>query len=124
MLLISDAIVSNSFTVNVDKSNEANFEVDLPEIQKIMEKTSAKVNTQKSSKNSITFEGDVYLTFAFSCIQLKVTTDGTIGVGTSFLTRDVDGNETEVFEDEPSHMELDDDLFSPGMMTFDSDENE
>lgn len=119
MLLISDAIVSNSFSINVDKTNDANFELDLPEIESILENAKAKVNVKKSSKNSITFEGEDYLTFAFSCIQLQVMDSGTLGVGMSFLTRDADGNETEVYEDEPSHVELDENLFEPGMLVFD-----
>ena len=31
MLLISDAIVSNSFTINIDKSNDSNFEIKIEE---------------------------------------------------------------------------------------------
>jgi hypothetical protein len=119
MLLISDAIVSNSFTINVDKTNDGNFELDLPEIENIVENAKTKVNVKKSSKNSITFEGEDYLTFAFSCIKLSVNDTGSLGVGMSFLTRNADGEEVEVFEDEPSHVELDDDLFQPGMLVFD-----
>ena len=33
---------------------------------------------KKSTKNSITFEGEEYLTFAFSCIQLNVNDSGNI----------------------------------------------
>ncbi|MDF1864683.1 MAG: hypothetical protein P1U70_07605 [Saprospiraceae bacterium] len=119
MLLISDAIVSNSFTINIDKSNDSNFEVKLPEIEQVLENANAKVQVKKTSKNSITFEGDEYLTFAFSCIQLQVKESGTLGVGMTFLTRDADGKEVEVYEDEPSHVELDEDLFQPGMLVFD-----
>lgn len=121
MLLISDAIVSNGFAINVDKSASGDFDIQLPEIEGIVKDANAKVNVAKTGKNSITFEGEDFLTFAFSCIQLQVMDGGSLGVGMSFLTRDADGNETEVFEDEPSHVELDDDLFNPGMMTFDSE---
>ena len=121
MLLISDAIVSNGFAINVDKSGSGEADIQLPEIEGIVKDANTKMNVAKTSKNSITFEGEDFLTFAFSCIQLQVMDSGSLGVGMSFLTRDADGNETEVYEDEPSHVELDDDLFNPGMMVFDSE---
>lgn len=119
MLLISDAIISNSFSINVEKSNEQNFEIELPEVQEILKDTKVKINPKASSKNALTFEGTDYLTFAFSCIQLILNDSGNLGVGTTFVTRNADGEEVVHVED-PQHIELDDDLFEPGMLVWDN----
>ncbi len=119
MLLISDAIICNSFSINVEKSREQSFEIELPEIQEILKDNKVKINPKTSSKKALTFEGEDNLTFAFSCVQLILNDSGTIGVGTTFLTKSTDG-EDKVVEDIPQHIELDDDLFEPGMLVWDN----
>ncbi|RMG88660.1 MAG: hypothetical protein D6714_00335 [Bacteroidetes bacterium] len=119
MLLISDAIVSNGFAVNVERASGADFEIKLPEIEAVLEDASAKVQVKKGSKNSLSFEGDAFLTFAFCVIQLSVDEAGKLRVGTVFKTRSADGKEIEVVEEEPTHVLLDDNDFEPGLLVFD-----
>ncbi|MFQ5445539.1 MAG: hypothetical protein ACE5FF_01285 [Saprospiraceae bacterium] len=122
MLLVTDVIVSNAFSINVEKTKDNSFEVEAPTFQEIIDEANLKLKVKSSSKNSITFEGEDFLTFAFSCVKLELDQQtGALGVGLSVVTREVatpDGTKmTEV--EEPQPIELDDDLFEPGLLEWD-----
>ncbi len=119
MLLITDAIVSNSFSIVVEKSNEREFSLELPQIEKVLEEANAGVKAKVQNGRSLTFEGEEFLTFAFSCIRLELDSrTGKLGVGTTVVTRESAGGKIEKVE-EPEPVELDDDLFEPGMLEWD-----
>ncbi len=119
MLLITDAIVSNSFSIIVEKSREREFSIELPEIEKVLEEARAEVKAEVNHGRSLTFEGEEFLTFAFSCIRLELDREtGKMGIGTTVVTREKAGGIIEKVE-EPEPVELDDDLFEPGLLEWD-----
>jgi hypothetical protein len=123
MLLVTDIIVSNGFSINVEKSSDQNFNVEVPAIQQIVKEAKASVQAKSNSKNSITFEGDDFLTFAFTCVKLELDPlTGTLGVGSTIVTREVakpGGGTTTLKVEEPVPVELDDDLYEPGLLEWD-----
>lgn len=113
MLLISDAIVSKQFTVNIEKGNEHEIEASLPQLQQQIADLNAKVKVDIKDNRSITFEGEEYLTFAFACVQLEVDRQsGGLQIGETVLTRG--GGEVE----KTPYAVLDEDEFEPGMIEF------
>ena len=122
MLLVTDIIVSNGFAINVEKSRDDNFEVEVPAIQKILDEAKASVKAKSTSKNSIAFEGADFLTFAFTCVKLELNQKtGALGVGTTVITKEVATPKgiTSQQVKEVTPIELDDDLFEPGMLEWD-----
>ena len=113
MLLISDAIVSKSFTINIEKGNEHEIEASLPQLQQQIADLDAKVKIEIKDNRSITFKGEEYLTFAFACVALKLNKEtGGLQIGETVLTK----GSGEV-EQTPYSM-IDDDEFEPGMLEW------
>jgi hypothetical protein len=109
MLLVSDAIVSKSFTVNVEKANETELEASLATWQTQFADVDAKVKVDVKNNKSISFEGENYLTFAFACVKLTMDEEGNLQVGETILTKD--GN-----KETRTYAVLDEDEFEPGMI--------
>lgn len=81
MLLITDVIISNSFTINQEKGRDDGFELGLPLIEKYVADLDVNVKMKENTNKSITFEGSEYLSFAFSCVRLEFDLNtGTIGI--------------------------------------------
>ena len=122
MLLVTDIIISNGFSINVEKSKDNNFEVQAPTFQEIIDDAQLKVAVKSSSKNSITFEGEDYLTFAFSCVKLELDQhSGALSVGLSVVTKEVAtprGMEKKEVS-EPQPYDIDEELFEPGLLEWD-----
>lgn len=112
MLLISDAIVSKRFTVNIEKVQEQEFDASLPALQPYIADASAKVDVAVKDGRSITFEGDTFLTFAFSCLLLEVDPQtGAIAIGETVRSRSA-GQAPE----RTPYAVLDEDEFEPGLI--------
>jgi hypothetical protein len=119
MLLISDAIVCKSFVMNIEKTNESEFEAALPELKKMVE-MEAKVKIDTTTNRSITFEGDEFLTFAFTCVKLELDkASGLLQIGETVITRQLKG-EGEVEIQSPYAM-IDEDEFEPGMIEWENE---
>lgn len=121
MLLVTDVIVSNGIALNVEKSTSGNIEAKVPVLQQIASDASAKVNIKKGSDNSIVFEGEDFLTFAFSCVKLNLdSATGALSVGLTMITREskIPNAAPEKLE-VPQPVELDDDLYEPGLLDWD-----
>jgi hypothetical protein len=114
MLLVSDALVSNSFSVNAEKGNDFNLDVGIPAINKAIADLNAKVKVKSDSKSSISFEGDEALTFAFSCVRLKFD-PGTGAISLQETVSRGPGDDGGTIE----HTLLDDDQHRVGMLSFD-----
>lgn len=118
MLLVTDVIISNGFAINKEGSGEGSFDAQLPTIQQIVSDAKANVKVRSGSKNSITFEGTEFLTFAFSCVKLDIDPNtGAIGVGMTVVTRSTENGVIQVEEPEP--VSLDENEFEPGMLEWD-----
>ncbi|HEY0608580.1 MAG TPA: hypothetical protein VGD35_02965 [Chitinophaga sp.] len=117
MLVISDAIVSPGFTINNESGREDAFDVNVPLVEKYIADAKLNVKVEKSSKNSISFEGQEPLTFAFSCV--RVLFDSASGALSLMETvnpkRDTDPDAPPVVQ----KMVLDDDLYEPAMLSLD-----
>jgi hypothetical protein len=117
MLLVTDVIASNGFAINVEKTRDDGFNVEAPAIQQILNEAKVDVKAKSNSKNSIAFEGNDYLTFAFTCVKLEVDPQtGALGVGATVVTKE---GKTVKKSETPEPVELDDDLFEPGMLEWD-----
>jgi hypothetical protein len=113
MLLISDAIVSRSFTINIEKANEHELEGSLPALQQQIADMDAKVKVDIKSNRSITFEGDEDLTFAFACVKLELDKQsGALQIGETVLTKG--GGKVE----KSPYTPIDEDEFEPGMIEW------
>lgn len=115
MLLISDAIVSNSFTINIEKTNDNEFDASLPELQPYLADVDAKVKVNSKAGKSITFEGEELLTFAFSCLLLEMDKQsGALAIGETVKSRGANGETTS-----SPYAVIDEDEFEPGMVELD-----
>jgi hypothetical protein len=115
MLLISDAIVSKSFTINSEESSGGNLSAGIPAIQQYIADLDVKVKLSSATASAITFTGDEYLTFAFSCVRLDFDPE----TGKLSLLEAVN----KAYKGEASgvagHELLDDNAFRPGMLSWD-----
>jgi hypothetical protein len=122
MLLVTDVIVSNGFSINVEKSKNGNLSAEIPAIQQIVNEAKAGVDVKSSSTNSISFQGKDFLTFAFSCVKLELNPlSGALAVGTTVVTRKVTtAKGTEVKEvEEAESVQLDRKPGEPGLLEWD-----
>lgn len=117
MLVISDAIVSPGFTINNESGRDDAFDLSVPMVEKYIADAKLGVKVQKSSKSSISFEGQDALTFAFSCV--RVLFDPVTGALSLMETvnpkKDTDPAAPPVVQKRV----LDDDLFEPAMLSVD-----
>ena len=121
LLMVTDIIISNGFAINVLKSKDNGGNIEVPAIQEIVNEAKLDVKVKSDSKNSITFEGDHFLTFAFTCVKLELNpTTGALAVGTTVITRESKKGGVEKVE-VPQPVELDDDFFEPGMLEWDGE---
>jgi len=113
MLLVSDAIVSRSFTINIEKANEHELEASLPQLQQQIADLNAKVKVDIKDNRSITFEGEEDLTFAFACVKLELDkSSGLLQIGETVLAKG--GGELE----KSPYTLIDEDEFEPGMIEW------
>lgn len=69
--LITDVIISNNFSITSLVNEETPAEVDVDAIAKAIGNVSANEN-HGSVDNAVKFEGPHDLTFAFSCLEIKI----------------------------------------------------
>lgn len=114
MLLISDVIASKSFTINIEKTRDQDFNASMPALQAYIADVDAKVKIKMEDGRSITFTGDEYLTFAFTCVMMEMDKQtGALKIGESVITK---GGTSQA----SPYVEMDDDEFEPGMFDWDN----
>ena len=115
MLLVSDAIVSNSFTVNLEKVRENEFKASLPALQAYASDADAEIKLTTNGTRSINFKGKEDLTFAFSCLLLEMDPQtGALSIGQTVRSKGAGGA-----EEATPYATIDEDAFEPGMIEFD-----
>lgn len=120
LLLVTDVIVSKSFGINFTKTINNQEKIEAPTIQQIIDKANLEIKVKAESNNSISFEGSEYLTFAFSCVKLNIDPDtGALYVGSAVTTKESTRGESAGADQSPQPVELDDDVFEPGMLEWD-----
>ncbi len=88
-MLVNSVITSPKFTVNVEKSNDTNFEIDLKMIDGILDAGEGKVKINSEQKNKVSFAGDSPLTFAFTSCELVIDWHTGKFIGIKDTTKDV-----------------------------------
>jgi hypothetical protein len=77
-LVLDSVIQSRDFEMTVEKATSADFSVDIPVIQAIVQTTNVGMSVTSSTKLGISFNGPKHLTFAFACVRLFVDASGAI----------------------------------------------
>lgn len=117
-LIITDAIVSKSFSINVESAKDNTLDLGIPAIQKYIVDANLKVNVSSNLKKNITFEGEKPLTFAFSCVRVEFNeTTGAISLMEGVNPRNIKG--IEGASNEPVMALLDEDEYTPGLLSWD-----
>jgi hypothetical protein len=80
LLVVESAIMSDRFTIRVERSRGTRAKLDVKAIEDLVGKASAKASANVTSSFSVTFAGSRPLTFAFSCVRLFLEPDGRIGL--------------------------------------------
>jgi hypothetical protein len=78
LLLVDSVIISNQFTISVDKSSDASFKIDVPAIQQVVGDLHVGVKVSTATELDVSFHGEQKLTFAFTCQRLFVDENGRI----------------------------------------------
>lgn len=77
LVVIDSVLRSGSFTLSVDSAHAADFSINAPAIESAIKGTGS-LNSVSTAERTVTFSGKQKLTFAFSCAQLRVGSDGQI----------------------------------------------
>jgi len=75
LALVTDVIVSNNFSISTYKEGEQEAEIDIPVIEKYIGDLHLDTTCSQTSINEIKFTGATPLTFAFSCVEIKIDLD-------------------------------------------------
>jgi hypothetical protein len=70
--LITDVIVSNNFSITSLVNEETTLDVDIEAIGKVLGKVNAGIEITRTDDNAVKFQGPYDLTFAFSCLEIKI----------------------------------------------------
>ena len=72
MGLITDVLVSNNFSLNTYRENDTELDINIPLIQGYIADIGMDLNIEKTMNNEVKFKGKQALTFAFSCVEIKI----------------------------------------------------
>ena len=70
--LITDILVSNNFSLSTYSENETDVDIDIPLIEGYVSDAGINLKVNKTSNSEVKFEREPALTFAFSCVEIKV----------------------------------------------------
>ena len=70
--LITDVLVSNNFSLNTYSEKGTDVDIDIPLIQGYASDVGMGLDVKKTSNSEVKFEGAQPLTFAFSCVEIKI----------------------------------------------------
>lgn len=72
LALITDALVSKTFSLSTYGENDTGADIEMPLLEGLIADLEAGFKVEKTAKNEITFTGEEALTFAFSCVEIIV----------------------------------------------------
>lgn len=70
--LVTRVIQSNSFSITAYKNSDVNGEINIPLIENYIANADLKFNVKSENASKITFNSEEKLTFAFTCVELKI----------------------------------------------------
>jgi len=77
-LIVDSTIQSRDFNIKVESASNGGFSLDVPAIQEMVGKVNTALQVSNASSTDITFKGESYLSFAFSCLRLYVDANGKV----------------------------------------------
>lgn len=117
-LIVSDAIVSNSFSINVESGRDDSLDAGIPAIEKFIADAKLNIKVQTNLKKTISFEGDKPLTFAFSCVHVIFDeSTGAISLMEGVNPKSLHDGDNETIA--PLKAILDPNEVTPGMLSWD-----
>jgi hypothetical protein len=102
LLVVDSIIVSNSFTISVDRTTDASATLDIPAIQKAVGDVKADVKVSSATNLDVSFSGVQQLTFAFTCQRVFASADGRVTIldpTNQMLNAAVEGGEIQYVPD-------------------------
>ena len=72
MAIVTSVLKSNSFSLHTFKDSEQEGKIDIPLIQEYIGDMQLEVKAEQTSLNNVMFTGKEELTFAFSCLEIKL----------------------------------------------------
>ena len=70
--LITDVIVANNFSLSAYSESDTAVDIDVPKIAHALATVDVALKAHKTANNEVKFEGPDDLTFAFSCLEIKI----------------------------------------------------
>lgn len=117
LLIITDAITSNGFSINDHTSAAGSLNIDLPLIEKYIADANLDVSFSNDKKNSVSLSDGTPRSFAFSCGKLEVDpATATLSIVKLFSPKAVDGEVSPEQEELAYKALMDDDNFEPAML--------
>lgn len=119
LALITDALRSTDFSLSTFKENETGASIDIPLIQNYVSNVNAKLRVDRTAENEITFSGETPLTYAFSCVEIKIDADGKFSRGDWLdKVRDPSKNKTDPKSAEVKKYVFDENRANPLLIEF------
>ena len=81
LALITDALMSTDFSLSTFRENGTEANIEIPLIQNYLSNINSNLKIDKTSENEITFSGETPLTYAFSCVEIKIDGNGKFSRG-------------------------------------------
>ena len=72
LALIADVLTSTNFSLSTYKENDTDAAINIPVIQEYISDLSLDFSVEKTAENEVKFKGKDDLTFAFSCVEIKI----------------------------------------------------
>ncbi|MCB0707398.1 MAG: hypothetical protein KDC34_18905 [Saprospiraceae bacterium] len=111
LLVVDSIIAGKNFTVKIEKTVDSETDVSLGSIGQALQIDDTKIKVETKSGNEIKFEGEDYLTFAFTCLRMKIDADSntiiSVDASNDKLVLEKSAPERIVVEDEPAMIEVD-----------------
>jgi len=81
LALITDVLVSNNFSMSTYDEGNSAVKIDIPLIQGYISGAGLDLKVESSSDHEVKFNGPEALTFAFSCVEIRIDSSGRISKG-------------------------------------------
>ncbi len=72
LALITDVLVSDNFSLSTYSEQDHSVDIDVPLIEQYISNADLKIEVEKKHENEVKFSGPEALTFAFSCVEIKI----------------------------------------------------
>ena len=72
LALITDVLVSNNFSLSTYTESDSEAKIDIPMIQGYVANVGLDLKVNSTSENEVKFKREEFLTFAFSCVEIRI----------------------------------------------------